>query len=317
MFSSKSVTSLIVLAGATFLCTAASAQTSVLVKDLPPMTITAPGMSYASGNGTIELRVPTSGFLLCANPLAPNQSPQFTAITLTPEYGGWALPTAKDVNSFTYGAGGNQLRINNTGLGGTSSLVCHAASAQGWTMSPFQGGLFYDAFELALPANPYGTTENVVASVTGLTSSGTYAPRMLTQTYTNGGMWVYMYMFEVYGQNRINSTNPNVNMRVRDAYDATRLGNVAWSCELDQLPSGNLDLRTLCPNAPVTTGNIEFSYYLDSAPKRRFIIVHRVVQGTQPLGSAPLAGAAVFVDPRAPKADLFVGDNVVFSVPPQ
>lgn len=281
------------------------------------MSITAPGMSYASGGGGVELRVPTNGFLLCANPLAPNQVAQFSAITLTPEYGGWALPTAKDISTFTYGVGGNQIRINQGGISGSSSLVCHAATTQGWPVTPFQGGLFYDAFEFMLPANPYGTTENVLASVTGLTATGGYAPRMLTQTYTSGNLWVYMYMFEVYGENRINSTSPNVNLRVRDAYDATRLGNTAWFCELDQIPAGNLNLRTLCPSAPSTTGNIELSYYLDSAPKRRYVIVHRVIQGSQPLGDAPLAGAAAFVDPRVSKADRFVGDNVVFSVPPQ
>lgn len=281
------------------------------------MSITAPGMSYAFGGGGVELRIPANGFLLCANPLAPNQVAQFSTITLTPEYGGWALPTAKDISTFTYGVGGNQIRINQGGISGPSSLVCHAATTQGWPITPFQGGLFYDAFEFMLPANPYGTNENVLASVTGLTATGGYAPRMLTQTYTSGGLWVYMYMFEVYGENRVNSTSPNVNLRVRDAYDATRLGDTAWTCELDQIPAGNLDLRALCPTGPATTGNIEFSYYLDSAPKRRYIIVHRVIQGSQSLGTAPLAGAAAFVDPRVPKADRFAGDNVVFSVPPQ
>lgn len=319
MRSPKSAALLALLAAGPLLSQSADAQTSLIVNDAPPLAIVAPGMSYAHSGSSINLRVPTNGFLLCANPLPPSQSAQFSAISLTPAYGSWVLPVANDVYTFTYGAGANLLRINNSPFAGvsSSSLVCHAASAQGWPLSPYENGLFFDTFENLLPPNPYGSGENVVASLNGINANGGDGERMLTQIDPNNGVPVYMYMFRLYASTVVNS---NVHVLVKDAYDSSRLSATAWHCALNQRPTGNINLRQLCSGSAATqiTGTIERSYYINGSSDERYIIVHRVLQGSGSLDpTKPLAGAAVFVDPSIPKADRYKGDNVIFSLPPQ
>lgn len=318
MRSPKSA-ALLALLAAGLLSQSADAQTSLIVNDASPLAIVAPGMSYAVSGSAINLRVPTNGFLFCANPLPPSQSPQFSAISLTPAHGNWVMPVANDVYTFSYGAGGNLLRINNNPFSGVSasSLVCHTANAQGWPISPFENGLFYDTFEQLLPANPYGANENVVASVTGLQGNGSDGERMLTQIDPNNGVPVYMYMFRLHASTNVKS---NVHVMVKDAYDASRLSATAWHCALNQRPTGTINLRQLCNGSAATqiSGTIERSYYINNSSDERYIVVHRVLQGSGSLDpNKPLAGAAVFVDPSIPKADRYVGDNVVFSLPPQ
>jgi hypothetical protein len=286
----------------------ARAQTAVVVGDASPATTEAPGARYAYEGGVLTLSVATTGPLFCGNPLLPGQTPQFPSVRLAPEFSSWILPVATDVATVDYGSDGNVMRINTPPT--ATSLTCYGASAAGWPLTPYRNGLFYEGFEFVLPADPY-TGEKAVASATGIDTQGADGPRMLTQFDSNGN--VYMYMFRVFASAAGGS---DVRVLVKDGYDAAKLSDTAWHCELPTRPTGTINLRALCSSgAVVTTGPIDRQYLVNATSVERYIIVHRLMSGAMPGASTPLAGAAVFVK-RAPNTDSFIGDNLVFGLPP-
>jgi len=301
------VGAVVALAGA---CRSAEASTSVIVGDAAPMMVNERGsLGYTSEGGVLTLNAPLTGPQFCGNPLLSGQSPTYSLIRFAPSHANWILPTALDVASVGYGGGGEVVRINAPPV--SSSLVCYGASSIGWPLTPFRDGLFYHAFEDAVPANPY-PADIGAASVTGVTDTLVDGPRMLTQVDPNGN--IYMYMF------RLRASAPggaDVRVLVRDGYYAAVLGDTAWHCQLNALPVGPIDLRSVCANDPntlVSIGPIKREYLLNDSSTDRYIIVHRYMIGT-PSGGLPVAGAAVFVRP-GPVMDRFTGDNLVFSVPP-
>ncbi len=288
----------------------ADAETSVTVGDSASMLAEPTGIGYTHSGGLPTLNLPLTGLLFCGNPLLSGQNPSFGQIRIAPTHGNWILPTALDVETVAYGGGGTVLRIN--APPSSTSLTCYGSSASGWPLTPVRGGLFYDGFEQALPANPY-PGDIGVASVTGIGEALADGPRMLTQIDPNGN--VYMYMF------RLRAGAPggsDVRVLVRDGYDASVLGDTAWHCQLSSLPAGTIDLRSVCandPNTVVSTGPIKREYLLNDSSTDRYIIVHRLMIGSPTSNDAPVAGAAVFVRP-GPGMDRYIGDNVVYSLPP-
>lgn len=309
MFIPRSLTIASILA---LVAPLAQAQTALVVGDAAPATTDAAGARYAYEGGVLTLKVDNTGPLFCGNPLSPGQTQQFPDVRLAPEFSSWILPVATDVSTIDYGSDGNIMRINAPPT--ATSLTCYSASAGGWPLTPYRNGLFYDAFEYALPGDPYAG-ESVVASATGIEGLlGADSPRMFTQIDPNGN--VYMYMFRVFA----NATGgSDVRVLVKDGYDAAKLSDTAWHCELPTRPTPPFNLRTICPSAsPPTSGPIDRQYLVNvnASSVERYIVVHRLMSpGALPAADTPLVGAAVFVKP-GPTTDRFIGDNVVFGLPP-
>ncbi|MBN8482341.1 MAG: hypothetical protein J0L88_12200 [Xanthomonadales bacterium] len=308
MLTNKFLT-VIAVAGLVAACQYAEAATSVVVGDAPPMPAESAGVGYTYEGGVLTLNAPLGGPVFCGNPLLSGENPSYSQVRFAPSHGNWILPTALDIATVSYGNSGEILSINAPPA--STSLLCYGASSAGWPLTPFRGGLFYHGFEDGLPANPYAADVGM-ASVTGIDESLADGPRMLTQIDPNGN--VYMYMFRL----RAGAVGgSDVRVLVRDGYDASVLGDAVWHCEVTTLPSGTIDLRALCANNPSTiseVGPLKRQYLINGFSTDRYIIVHRFLTGST--GRRPVvAGAAVFVRP-GPAMDRYIGDNVVFSVPP-